>query len=500
MQEVFDEVARLIAANVPKLLGALAVLVLGWLAALAVAAIVRKCLQRTTLDEKLTQWIVGKEKAKTVNVEKWITRGVFYVIMLFVLVAFFQVLDLTLTTEPINRLLTQIFEFLPGLIGALLLLLAAWVVASIFRMLVSRLMTTAQVDERLAERAGFEADKRIPLTKTVSEVVYWLVFLFFLPAILGALQLEGLLTPVERLVNKILDYLPHIFLAAVILLAGWFLARIAQRIAANLLSAAGTDRFSEKIGLAPVLGTQKLSGLLGLLVYVLVLVPVLIAALEALKLDAITQPASNMLNKVLTAVPSIIAAVLLLIIAYLVGQVVAKLAANLLAGAGFNNLLARLGLGKEGGGGQRAPSDIAGWLVLVAIMLFASIEALRLLTFDRLAELVANFLVFAGHLFMGLVIFGVGLYLANVASKAILSSQAAQARLLAMAARVSIIILAGAMALRQMNLANEIITLAFGLALGAVALAVAIAFGLGARETAGRVVDEWHKNLKAKKP
>ena len=49
-----------------------------------------------------------------------------------------------------------------------------------------------------------------------------------------------------------------------------------------------------------------------------------------------------------------------------------------------------------------------------------------------------------------------------------------------------------------MGLANEIITLAFGLLLGTVAVAAALAFGFGARDVAGRIVDEWTKSLKGK--
>ena len=92
---------------------------------------------------------------------------------------------------------------------------------------------------------------------------------------------------------------------------------------------------------------------------------------------------------------------------------------------------------------------------------------------------------------MGLVIFGVGLFLANVAEKAVRTSTTRQAGLLAVATRVSIIVLASAMGLRQMGLANEIITLAFGLLLGAIAVASALAFGLGARDVAGRTVEDW---------
>jgi len=59
-------------------------------------------------------------------------------------------------------------------------------------------------------------------------------------------------------------------------------------------------------------------------------------------------------------------------------------------------------------------------------------------------------------------------------------------------------VLAGAMALRQMGVANDIINLAFGLLLGAVALAVALSVGLGARDVAGREVEDLIKSIKAR--
>jgi hypothetical protein len=252
------------------------------------------------------------------------------------------------------------------------------------------------------------------------------------------------------------------------------------------------------VGVAAALGKQKLSGLIGLVIYILILVPVLIAALDALQLDAITQPASDMLNTIFGALPALFGAFLVLAIAYVVGRVVAGLITNLLAGVGFNAILVRLGLGKEPAEGERTPSEIVGYLVLVAIMLFAGIEALRLLNFELLAEGLAQFTGFAGQVILGLVIFAIGLFLANLAARTIRASGAAQANLLALVARISILVLAGAMALREMGLANEIVDLAFTALIGAIAVAAALAFGLGGREIAARQLEEWMDSIKSK--
>jgi len=301
------------------------------------------------------------------------------------------------------------------------------------------------------------------------------------------------------MLDKALSFLPNIFAAGLILAVGWFVARIVRRIVSNVMIAVGADQLSERVGLTKILGSQQLSGLLGLVVYVLILIPILVAALNALALDAIKRPAANMLDDILTAFPAIFAAVLLLAIAYVVGRVVSGLVANLLASAGFDVILVKLGLGKEADEGEQKPSQIVGYLVLVAIMLFASIESLHLLGFALVAELVTSFTSFAGQVILGLIIFAIGLYIANLAAKTVKASGAAQAGVLALASRVSILALAGAMALRQMGLANEIVNLAFGLLLGALAVAAALAFGLGGREIAAQELKDWVRSAKSRK-
>jgi len=101
--------------------------------------------------------------------------------------------------------------------------------------------------------------------------------------------------------------------------------------------------------------------------------------------------------------------------------------------------------------------------------------------------------VFAWHIIVGLIVFGLGLWLADVIAKMILGANITQKRLVAMLARVAIAALALAIALRQMGLANEIINLAFGLMLGAIAVAVAISFGIGGRDLAKLQLEKWYK-------
>jgi hypothetical protein len=128
-------------------------------------------------------------------------------------------------------------------------------------------------------------------------------------------------------------------------------------------------------------------------------------------------------------------------------------------------------------------------------MFFAIVEACGLLGFDTLGGIVNGFIFFAGRVILAVIIFMIGIYLANLAAAA-LKGKGMQSELLSFLVRVGILIFAGAVALRHVGLANEIINLAFGLLLGAVAVAIAISFGVGGREFAARKLEEWEKNLK----
>ncbi|UCF68658.1 MAG: mechanosensitive ion channel [Acidobacteriota bacterium] len=492
MNEMWEQFRAMFGTYLPSLVGAFALLIVGWLLALILSAIVRRTLARTRFDEKLAGWAVSKEDTSKLDVGRWVGRGVFYLAMAFVLVGFFQILNLTLVIDPLNTLLNQIFAFAPKVFGALLLILLAWVLASVLRAVLMRVLSAARLDERIG---GEDDAAKTSVTRSFAEAVYWLVFLLFLPAILGALQLEGILRPVQEMLDRLLGFLPNVFAAALILLVGWFVARIVRRVITNLLSAAGADKLGERIGLTSVAGEQGISGLLGLIAYALILVPVLIAALNALALDAITRPASEMLATLLDAIPAVLGAAVVLVLAYAVGRIVAGLVTNLLEAAGFNNVLARIGIAASAEEPRHKPADWAGHLVLVAIMLFATIEAARLLGFEILSELVARFLVFAGHVLLGLIVFAIGLYLANLASSLVRSSRAAQAGLLARASWIAIVLLAAAIGLGQMGVNDEIIHLAFGLLLGAAAVAIALAFGLGGRAIAEEQIRGWLRSM-----
>jgi len=509
-------------ANLLEIGRAVGILVIGAIVAWIIAGGVGALFKKTNIDNKIAGWVTGtKEGQELPPVEKWISTIVFWLLMVFVLVAFFNQLGLTAVSEPLNTFLNQITGFLPLLGGAALWLGIAWVVATVVKLGVTRLLGALRLDERLNQQvAGTEQAGKMQLTDTLANALYWFIFLLFLPPVLEAVGLQQALQPVQNMLDQVLAALPKILKAVIIVGAGWLIATVVRRIVANLLAATGTDRLGSRFGISPSTGGQSLSSIIGTVVYVLILIPFAISGLEALEIESISLPAVAMLQEVLQAIPDIFTAALILVVAYFVGNFISDLLTNILTGIGFNNIFNWLGLPftpgtprqaadpnatvlqEEGGSGQqmpqRTPSEIVGIVALVGIMLFAAVTATDILGLAALTLIVNEVLLIAGQVLLAVVVFAIGLYFANLAFSLINSSGSRQAGFLAQAARVGIIILVSAMALQQMGIASDIVNLAFGLLLGAIAVAIALAFGLGGRDIAAEQIKEWLNSFKKK--
>ncbi len=499
---------------------AFVVLVLGWLVAHLVSLIVRRVLLKTRLDDKVVGLVMGRDASADIHPERWISKAVFYLAMIFVLIAFFQILGMTALTEPLNGMLNQIFVYLPKLVSAAVLLLLAWVAGSLLRRVVTGVLSRVNIERRLAEPAGIEPTTESVLPQTIGNFVYWLTFLVLLPAVLDALGLQGLLQPVQQMLAKIVGFLPNLFAAALIMLIGWLGARIVQQVVTNVLDATGVNDFGRRVGLATGLGIESLSGLAGTLSYAIILVISAIAALESLNFKAISDPASSMLEGALAAVPSILVAAGILLIGYLVARLVARVVDDVLRQIGFNALLQRLGIAEVTVAEERSPSiaeatsaedrpttakatlalerppsQLAGYVAMVAVLLFSAIEATAQLGFQDLAGMLVKLTLLFGKIVLGAVIFGFGLYLASVFGRIASRKGRAYGSILGTIVRVAIVALALFMGLREMGIANEIITLAFGLILGSAAIAAAIAFGMGGRDLAKKHMEQWTQDL-----
>ncbi|MEX1166288.1 MAG: mechanosensitive ion channel [Hydrogenophaga sp.] len=476
MTALWDSLQNNLGSHIPQLLGALAIFVLGWFVAVVVRAAVRKSLGFAGVNQRL-----GKLSGGGVDVEGAVGLGAFWTVLLLTLVAVFNSLDLAIVSGPFSVLLTQIFEFAPRLLGGFVLALVAWLVATIVRALAQKLLDKTTLDEKLSEHADMA-----PIGESLAGALFWLVILIFLPGILGVLEMGGMLEPFNAMVTKTMGVLPNVFVAVVIGGIGWIVATVLRNLVSNLSRTAGVDNIGSKAGLTD---TVKISGVLGMLTFVAVFIPSLIAALEKLEIEAISRPATDMLAMLMQGVPHVIAAGLILVITWMVASFASKLFASLLSTLGFDTLPARIGMSQAFE--KTSASSFVGNVVMFFAMLFATVEAASQLGFSQVSDVVTQFITFGGDVLLGGAILVIGFWLANVAHTAIDRASGANTQGLAKIARFAILALVLAMGLRAMGIADDIVNLAFGLTLGAIAVAVALSFGLGGREAAGKLMEHW---------
>ena len=507
---------------------ALLIFIAGWIIAIIAKGIIKKILNSTDIDNKLAAAVTGQRGGEAIPVESWIANLFFWLILLFAIVAALNALELQAVSAPLNTLLNQITGFIPQILGAAFLLGIAWVVATVVKTIVTRGLGALNIEQRLGLSSADTGD--FSLTDTLGNALYWFIFLLFLPAVLNALNLNGTLEPIQGMLDEVLAMLPNILGAVIIGAVFWFIANIVKRIVSNLLAATGVDNVGRKFGLGRTAGSQSLSSIIGTVVFVLILIPGIISALEQLQISAISDPATDMLNQVLDFIPKLFAAGVVLAFFYVAGQFVSDFVTNILTNIGFNNLLQWLGISSSTPGteatpegppsdrpielgvgteqptmiqteptvGSKTPSELVGLLCLVGIMLVATLTAVDILQIPALEDVFRIVLAIAAQVLIGIVVFAIGLYLANLAYNLILSSGTSQSRLLAQSARIAIVTLVGAMALNRMGIAPNIVNLAFGLVLGGIAVAIALAFGLGGREVAKEELRSWVNSFKGK--
>lgn len=382
----------------------------------------------------------------------------------------------------IQSMVQRLGEYVPQVIGAVIVLLVGWLAALGIKRLVRMLLGKVGLDRRIEEKTGTSPRIEVFLTG----LIYSLLLVYVLILTLGVLGIEGVLDPLTDMFSGFVAVVPNIVAALLLGVLGYLLARICGNIVTAL--ATGIDKVSEKTKLPPTFSPSKL---LGQIVFLFIFVPALVAALDALQIKAISDPATDMLGTLMAAIPQILAAALILAVAYIVGRFVTDVLGTLLSNLGADSLPSKIGMDKMFE--KASLSKTVAGVVFFFIMLAAALSASEMLELPMLTVAINNLMEFAGQVLLGLMILAVGTWIAQLAYSGL--SRTAAKGIAAEVARAAIMVLVLAMGLRAMGIADDIVNLAFLLSLGAVAVAFALSFGLGGKEAAGQQLDTWLKKL-----
>jgi ABC-type polysaccharide transport system permease subunit len=208
-----------------------------------------------SLDDWLSRTLSGgSESTKPLRLSRWISTGVFWVVIVLAVLAALDTLDLRSVSQPFSELVNQIFAYLPKLLSAVILATVAFVLATVARSIVSASTAKLGLDEKLFDSKGDDAPAGMLISEAVANLVFWLIILFFVPLVLGALNLAAQITPVVGLFEDLIGALPRLVKALVIAAIGWLIANTLRGVVSNLVAASGLDKAGADFGLKPEKG------------------------------------------------------------------------------------------------------------------------------------------------------------------------------------------------------------------------------------------------------
>lgn len=198
--------------------------------------------------------------------------------------------------------------------------------------------------------------------------------------------------------------------------------------------------------------------------------------------------------------PALLGAMIILFAGYLLAKIVQRLTDRFLRRIQLNRMLERGGVMQavERSGANLNPTRVVAnlvfWLVMFAVILLAA----NTLGLRSLADVFQELVSYIPSVIAAIVIILAGIVLGGFVGGLIGASAGALhgGRALARVGRGGVILLAVFMALQELGIATDIVTTAFAILFGAIALALALAFGLGNRDLAGEVTREWYQRYR----
>jgi hypothetical protein len=202
----------------------------------------------------------------------------------------------------------------------------------------------------------------------------------------------------------------------------------------------------------------------------------------------------------LDLLPALLGALIILFAGYLLAKVLERLVDGALRRIGLNQMMVRGGVmdAVERSGTRVNPTRVISALVFWLVMFAVILVAANAIGLESLAGVFRDLVSYIPSVIAAIVIILVGIVLGQFVGGLIATSAGAihGGRALARIGSGSVILLAIFMAVQELGIATEIVTTAFAILFGAIALAGALAFGLGNRELAGEITRDWYERYR----
>lgn len=383
---------------------------------------------------------------------------------------------------------------IPAIIGGILLILIAWIVAVLVKKAVSKGLRAVELPGRFVKWNIAETEDQAETTiDTIAQILYYIVWVLFLPGIFDTFGLTSIATPIRDMTANALGFLPSIIGAIIIMIVAVVVARLVKQLVYSLVKTVNIDKYVAKFTgnkTADGQTADTIANVLSYVAYIVVFIPIAVVALETLGISSITTPIIGVLNSVASAIPNILVAVILLGVGFAIAKVIGELVQNLLAGTGLNNLFNR-----ETGAATKNinVSEIIGQVVAVVIGLFFTVEALNVLNLAILNTVGAAIIAYLPNVLIALIILGLGIFGGRFVGD--LVNKATQGKWVGAIVKGVFVVFSVFMALDQLNFANNIVNMAFLFIIGGLSVAFALSFGLGGRDFAKKQLEKLDKKI-----
>lgn len=404
--------------------------------------------------------------------------------------------------DPITNIWNSLTSMLPSLISGLLLILVAWIVASLVKKAVVKGLDALNFDTKLNQWGAVKTNEQgSNMIQTFGQTLYYLVWIVFLPGIFETFNLHSVAEPIQNMIDTVLIFLPKIITSAILITIAVIAGRFVKNLVYNLAMTFNLDGWIDKLtqqssneaveqtvseeGSKASAKKDTLATVAANIVYILIIIPIAVVALEVLGIRSISEPIIGVLNTILAAIPNILVAAILLAVGIAIARFVGDLIANLLRGTGINRLTSNMGTESLA---KLDLAKISGQIVSVLVSLFFLVEALNALNLGVLNAIGGAIIAYLPNILFAVVIFAIaflgGQWLSQLVSKATSSKWAGRT--------VQSLILAFSlfMVLDQLQFASTIVNTGFIFIIGGLSLAFAIAFGLGGRDFARKQLEK----------
>ncbi|MDB2439751.1 mechanosensitive ion channel [Hellea sp.] len=271
---------------------ALLIIIIGYFISKIAAAVVAGGINRTG---------IGK-KAKTTggNIGKSLSKAVFWVLwLIFILMGLSQFPVISNELTFLNGMMDNIFNYLPQLIVGIVVFAIGLMLANVVQNALTSTLEVAQVD-KLANRFGVAEDEGVQsnsIAKSFGGLAKAIVILLFAIAAIGIWDIPGFSDEVSAMLGTVLDYIPSILGAAIILGVSVFIGRFVSNLAKSTLPALGVDKSLSTVAALDGEGTRFVpSNIIATIAFIGIVLMGLTAAMKALGIPELTNVFNSLLE------------------------------------------------------------------------------------------------------------------------------------------------------------------------------------------------------------